>query len=75
MEALTRILFVEGKDEAGLRAFAASLTTPWRLLSRPEQGLFLLETADPGAEIERAAAKLPGARAWAFDVVAEGPSD
>lgn len=75
MEALTRILFVEGKDEAALRAFAASLTTPWRLLSRPEQGLFLLEATDPGEEAERAADDLPGARVWAFDVVAEGPSD
>ncbi len=72
---MTRVLFVEGEDDAALRAFAASLATPWRLLARPEQGLFLLEAADPGEEAERAAAALPGARSWAFDVVAEGPSD
>jgi hypothetical protein len=72
---VTRILFVEGKDEAALRSFAGRLATPWRLLARPEQGLFLLEAADPGEEAERAAGGLPGARAWAFDVVAEGPSD
>lgn len=72
---MTRVLFVEGKDEAALRAFAASLATPWRLLSRTEQGLFLLEAVDAGAEVEQAAANLAGARAWAFDVVAEGPSD
>jgi hypothetical protein len=70
-----RVLFVEGKDEAALRAFAARLSTPWRLLSRPEQGLFLLEASDPGEEHERAAASVPGAQAWAFDVVAEGPAD
>lgn len=75
MRTVTRVLFIEGKDEAALRAFAASLATPWRLLSRPEQGLFLLEAADPGGEAERAAAALAGARAWTFDVVAEGPSD
>lgn len=72
---MSRVLFVEGRDEAALRDFAASLASPWRLLARPEQGLFLLEAADPGAEAERAAAALAGARAWAFDVVAEGPSD
>lgn len=72
---MKRVLFVEGKDEAALRAFAASLATPWRLLARPEQGLFLLEAADPCAEAEQAAANLAGARAWAFGVVAEGPSD
>lgn len=70
-----RVLFVEGKDEAALRGLAESLATPWRLLSRPEQGLFLLEARDPGEDAERAAASVPGARAWAFDVVAEGPSD
>ena len=70
-----RVLFVEGKDEAALRAFAASLPTRWRLLARPAQGLYLLETADPGEKAEGAAAAIPGARSWAFDVVAQGPSD
>jgi hypothetical protein len=69
-----RVLFVEGKDEALLRTLAAGLRRPWRLLARSGQGLFLLEAADPDAEVERAAESLPGARAWAFEVVAEGPS-
>lgn len=68
---MTRVLFVEGKDEAALREFAQRLTLPWRLLARPEQGLFLLETTDPGKENERAAAELPNAHAWTFDVLDE----
>lgn len=70
---MTRVLFVEGKDEAALRLFARRLTLPWRLLARPEQGLFLLETTDPGTEIERAAAALASVRTWTFDVVGEHP--
>ena len=70
-----RVLFVEGTDEALLRAFAARIAAPWRLLARPEQGLFLLEATDPGEGIEREAASIPGARAWAFGVLSEGPSD
>lgn len=70
---MTRVLFVEGKDEAELRAFAQKLTLPWRLLARPEQGLFLLETTDPGREIERAAAELANAHAWTFDILDEEP--
>lgn len=72
---MTRVLFVEGRDEAALRAFAKGLACRWRLLAREEQGLFLLEATDPGEEAERAAGSLPGARAWAFEVVGEGPSD
>jgi hypothetical protein len=70
---VTRVLFVEGRDEAALRAFAAGLSSPWRLLSRPEQGLFLLEATGAGAEAESAAGELPGVRAWAFVVVDERP--
>ena len=70
---MTRVLFVEGKDEAALRAFARGLALPWRLLARPEQGLFLLETTHPAEENERAAAALPSVRAWTFDVVDEHP--
>lgn len=70
---MTRILFVEGKDEAVLRAFARRLALPWRLLSRPAQGLFLLEVTDPREETESAAAALGSVRAWTFDVVDEHP--
>lgn len=70
---MTRILFVEGKDEAVLRAFAQGLTLPWRLLGRPAQGLFLLEVTDPLAETESAAAALERVRTWTFDVVDEHP--
>ncbi len=70
---MTRVLFVEGKDEAALRAFALGLALPWRLLARPEQGLFLLEVAHPDQETERAAAALGSVRAWTFDVVGEHP--
>lgn len=72
---MTRILFAEGKDEAVLRAFARGLTLPWRLLSRPAQGLFLLEVTDPREETERDAAALESVRAWTFDVVDEHPGD
>lgn len=72
---MTRVLFVEGRDEAPLRALATRLAGGWRLLSRPEQGLFLLEATDPGEDVEREAGALPGHRAWSFDVVDEGPSD
>lgn len=72
---MTRVLFVEGKDDAPLRALAARLAGAWRLLSRPEQGLFLLEATDPGEDVEREAAALPGLRAWTFDVVDGRPSD
>ena len=70
---MTRVLFVEGKDEAALRAFAQRLTLPWRLLARPEQGLFLLEVSRPTQESERAASALPGTRTWTFDIVDEHP--
>lgn len=72
---MRRVLFAEGRDEATLRTLARGLPHRWRLLARPEQGLFLLETEDPGEEAERAAGSLAGVRAWAFDVVDEGPSD
>jgi len=70
---VTRVLFIEGKDEAALRSFARTLSLPWRFLARPGQGLFLLEVTHPDAETERAAAALSNARAWTFDVVDERP--
>ncbi len=70
---MTRVLFIEGKDEAALRSFAKGLALPWRLLVRPEQGLFLLEVTQPDQETERAAAALASIRAWTFDVVGEHP--
>lgn len=72
---MTRVLFVEGRDEAALRKLAERLGVPWRLLARPEQGLFLLEATDPTPEVEREAVSLPGLRAWAFDVLDGRPSD
>lgn len=72
---MTRVLFVEGRDEAALRAFSKGLDDRWRLLARREQGLFLLEATDPGEGAERAAAALPGVQCWTFEVVAEGPSE
>ena len=72
---MRRVLFVEGRDEAVLRAFAARLATPWRLLSDPGQGLFLLEAEEAGEEVERAADRVRGVRAWAFDVVDDGRPD
>lgn len=70
---MTRVLFVEGKDETALRSFAQGLALPWRLLTRPEQKLFLLEVTHPAEETERAAAALTGVRAWTFDVLDEHP--
>ncbi|MHB8798508.1 MAG: hypothetical protein ACYDBY_08620 [Thermoanaerobaculia bacterium] len=70
---MTRVLFVEGKDEAALRKLAERHGAPWRLLARPEQGLFLLEATDPVPGLDREAASLPGLRAWTFDVVDPGP--
>ena len=72
---MKRVLFVEGRDEAPLRALAERCPAPWRLLARPEQGLFLLEATDPAPDLEREASSLPGLRAWAFDVVDRRPSD
>ena len=72
---MTRVLFVEGKDDDALRALAARLDVPWRLLARPEQGLFLLEVTDPAPDLEREASSLPGLRAWTFAVVDRRPSD
>jgi hypothetical protein len=68
---MTRVLFVEGSDETALRSFALRLALPWRLLARPEQGLFLLEVTHPAEETERAAAALANVRAWTFDIVDE----
>lgn len=70
---MTRVLFVEGRDEAALRALAARLGGAWRLLARPGQGLYLLEATGVGEEAERAAAALSGVRAWAFEIVDAGP--
>ena len=72
---MTRVVFVEGRDEAALREFARVLACRWRLLARPGQGLVLLEATDPGEEAERGAASLPGVRTWAFEVVDEGPAE
>ncbi len=52
---------------------AQRLALPWRLLTRPEQKLFLLEVTHPAEETERAAAALTGVRAWTFDVLDEHP--
>jgi hypothetical protein len=68
---VTRVLFVEGRDESALRSFALGLALPWRLLARPEQGLFLLEVTQAGEETERQAAVLADVRAWTFDVLDE----
>lgn len=70
---MKRVLFVEAKDEALLRSFALGLDLPWRLLARPEEGLFLLEVTNAGEETGRAAARLAGARSWTFHVVEERP--
>ncbi len=72
---MKRVLFVEGRDEATLRALAARLDAAWRLLARPEQGLFLLEVTDPAPDLEREASSLPCHRAWVFDVLDGRPSD
>jgi hypothetical protein len=70
---VTRVLFIEGKDEASLRSFAQGLALPWRLLARPEQGLFLLEVTHPAEETELAAATLASVRTWTFAIVHEHP--
>ena len=70
---MTRVLFIEGKDETALRSFARELALPWRLLASPEQALFLLEVTHATGEPERAAAALANARTWTFDVVDEQP--
>jgi len=72
---VTRVLFVEGRDESALRAFALGIALPWRLLARSEQGLYLLEVTHPGEETESAAAALADVRAWTFDVLDERPGE
>ncbi|WP_276953833.1 hypothetical protein [Allomeiothermus silvanus] len=64
-----RVLFVEGKDLQALRAMARRFPHPYRLLYRPEQGLYLLEVWAVGGEMERAAADLEGFRSWSFELL------
>jgi hypothetical protein len=75
-----KVLFVEGKDPEALRGFARRFPHPYRLLYRPEQGLYLLEVTfrDEGREaqaiseeMEREAAGLTGFRSWSFELIEE----
>ncbi len=67
-----KVLFVEGKNPEPLRSLARKYPHPYRLLQRPEQGLYLLEVwaYDPGLEAE--AAGLEGFKSWSFELLEEG---
>lgn len=67
-----RVLFVEGKDRETLQGLARRFPHPYRLLYRPEQGLYLLEAWAIGEEMQREAARLEGFRCWTFELVEEG---
>ncbi|RIH84545.1 hypothetical protein Mlute_01858 [Meiothermus luteus] len=67
-----RVLFVEGKDPGVLRQFARRFPHPYRLLYRPEQGLYLLELWGHAPEVEADALGLEGFRSWSFELLEEG---
>jgi len=59
-----RVLFVEGKEEAALRALAQALPHPFWLLAG--EGVFLLQVFGASEEAVNRAKGVPGARVWAF---------
>ncbi|RIH89539.1 hypothetical protein Mterra_00750 [Calidithermus terrae] len=70
-----KVLFVEGKNADGLRELARRFPHPYRLLYRPEQGLYLLEAWAVGPAMEAEAARLEGFRVWAFELMEAGGAD
>ncbi|MCS7058545.1 MAG: hypothetical protein NZ849_10415 [Meiothermus sp.] len=67
-----RVLFVEGKDLGALRELARGFPHPYRLLYRPEQGLYLLEVWGYAPGLEAAVSGLEGFRSWSFELLEEG---
>lgn len=67
-----KVLFVEGKNLDALRDLARQFPNPYRLLSRPEQALYLLEVWAYAPELEIAATELEGFRSWSFELLEEG---
>lgn len=67
-----KVLFVEGPDAEPLRSLARAYPYPYRLLQRPQQGLYLLEVWAMGSDIQKAAQSLHGFRSWDFELLEEG---
>ena len=59
-----RVLFVEGKEEAALRARAQALPHPSWLLAG--EGVFLLQVFGAPEEALARAREVPGVKVWAF---------
>jgi hypothetical protein len=59
-----RVLFVEGKEEAALRALAQALPHPYWLLAG--EGVFLLQVFGASEEALARAREVPGVKVWAF---------
>jgi len=66
------VLFVEGQDGELLCSKARTIACPYRLLHRPEQGLYLLEVWAYPPELEALALGWPGVRCWSFELLEEG---
>lgn len=69
-----KILFIEGKEARPLRDLARRNPYPYRLLHRPEQGLYLLEVWAYLPSFEAEASQLEGFRNWSFELEEEGVS-
>ena len=66
-----KVLFVEGGDLEVLRQLGRRYPYPYRLLVRPEEGVYLLEAWGVGADLVEEATRTEGVRAWAFDLLEE----
>ncbi|MDX2004467.1 MAG: hypothetical protein SFU83_04245 [Meiothermus sp.] len=64
-----RVLFIEGKQAEPLQDLARSIPNPYRLMCRPEQGLYLLEVWAHAPELEARVGGMEGFKCWAFDVL------
>lgn len=65
-----KVLFLEAKSDAPLRAFAAEQPHPYRLLASEDRHLLVVEAVSP--QVARAGLALEGVRGWVFELVEEG---
>ena len=65
-------LFVEGPQLEPLRQLAARFPHPYRIWTRPQQGLFLLEAWGVMPPMVEAAQQVEGCKSWTFELLEEG---
>lgn len=65
-------LFVEGKTLEPLQQLAARFPHPYRIWTRPQQGLYLLEVWGVMPPMVEAAQQVEGFRSWTFELLEEG---